>query len=77
MDEIKKEKIIENNPLPVTIDGTTKILNQLKHCICKIQNKKGSGTGFFCSLPNNIKVMITNNHIINEDILKENDILEV
>ena len=77
MNEIKKEISLENYPLPVTIDGTIKILNQLKNCICKIKNKKGSGTGFFCSLPNNIKVMITNNHVINEDILKENEIIEI
>ena len=48
MSEIEKEKLIENYPIPVTIEGTNKILNQLKNCICKIENKNDNGTGFFC-----------------------------
>ena len=39
--EVEKEKIIEEYPIPVTIDDTNQILNQLKKCICKIENEKG------------------------------------
>ena len=40
-------------------------------------NKKGRGTGFFCYIPyenenKKIPVMITNNHIIDENIFNEN-----
>ena len=75
MEEIDKEKSIDNYPNPVTIEGTNKILNQLKTCICKIENKDGNGTGFFCSIPyknKNIKALITNNHVINQDFINEN-----
>ena len=80
MEDIEKEKIINNYPKPVTIKGTMKILYQLQNCICKIENKNGNGTGFFCYIPyknKKIKVLITNNHIINEDILKENNKIQI
>ena len=51
MSQIEKEGIIEDYPLPVTIDDTNKILNQLKKCICKIEKKRGKGTGFLCKIP--------------------------
>ena len=76
MAHIEKEKLLEKYPLPVTIDETNQILNQLKSCICKIENKKGNGTGFFCYIPyqdKKLEVMITNYHIINEEILKNNE----
>ena len=80
MSDINKEKYLDNYPIPVTIDCTNKILEQMKRCICKINNKKGKGTGFFCHIlynNKNIRVLITNNHIIDEEIIKENDELLV
>ena len=80
MTQIEKEKLLENYPLPVTIDETNQILNQLKNCICQIENKNGKGTGFFCYIPyknKKLKVMITNNHIIDEEILKINELIKV
>jgi len=62
--QIDEEKFINNYPLPVTIDETELILKQMKNSICKIENKNGSGTGFFCQISNK-KVLITNNHVIN------------
>lgn len=47
MEEIEKEKALDNYPTPVSIEGTIKILNQLQSCICTIENKNGNGTGFF------------------------------
>ena len=67
-----EEKIIENYPLPITIEGTEKILEQMKKGICKIKNKNGKGTGFFCKITYEneiIPVMITANHIINQEII--------
>jgi hypothetical protein len=48
MEQKEQEKILEKYPLPVTIDETNQILNQLKKCVCKIENIKGRGAGFFC-----------------------------
>ena len=69
MEEITKEKKIEDYPIPITIEGTNIILKQLINCFCKIENKKGNGTGFFCSINDELKVLITNNHIIDEEII--------
>ena len=80
MIEVENEKAIELYPLPITIEGTEIILEQMKKCICKIENRNGNGTGFLCSIPyknKKLKVMITNNHIINEDIIKNNKIIEI
>jgi len=74
MSDLNKEKLLDKYPIPVTIDGTKKILEQMENCICKINNKKGKGTGFFCYIPfGNIPVMITNNHVIDEELIKENN----
>ena len=77
MEGVEKEQLIEEYPLPVTIEGTNIILNQLSKCICKIENKKGNGTGFFCSINEKLKVLITNNHIIDEQIILENSKIRV
>ena len=76
MTQIDKEKLLDKYPLPVTIDDTEIILKQMKYSICKIENKSGNGTGFFCKLLNK-KVLITNNHIINEELIINNDIISV
>ena len=76
MTQIDKDKLLDNYPLPVTIKDTEIILKQMKYNICKIENKNGNGTGFFCKILNK-KVLITNNHIINEEIIKNNSIISV
>ena len=71
------EKLLKTYPVPVSIETTKKILFQMQNCICKINNSNGKGTGFFCYITNiknqNIKypVLITNNHVINEQIIEE------
>ena len=67
---------MDKYPLPVTIDDTDKILKQMKYSICKIENKNGNGTGFFCKILNK-KLLITNNHVIDEEIIKNNNIIKV
>ena len=76
MAEIDKEKILDKFSLPVTIDETEIILKQMKYSICKIENQNGDGTGFFCKISNK-KLLITNNHVINEEIIKDNNIIRV
>jgi len=81
MEDIKKEIMIEKYPRPISIKGTKKILKQMKNCICKIyKNDGGKGTGFFCNIKynnNNIPVMMTNNHVIDEKYIKENNNIEI
>jgi hypothetical protein len=49
----------------------------MENCICKIyKNGGGKGTGFFCNIKYNnynIPVMMTNNHVIDEKYIKENN----
>ena len=76
MSKTEEEKLLSKYPLPATIDDTETILKQMKYSICIIENKKGNGTGFFCQRLNK-KLLITNNHIIDEGIIKKNDIINV
>jgi len=85
------EKCFEDYPSIVTIEKTKIILNQLENSICKIYiNEGGHGTGFLCYIENKIgkdknkykskekmPVLITNNHIIGEKQIIENQILKV
>ena len=76
MEYAKKEMLLENYPLPVTIDETNLILDQMKQSICKIHKKKGGkGTCFFCNIPynnNKIPVLITNYHVIDDEYISNN-----
>ena len=76
MTQIEKEKLLNKYPLPVTIEKTEIILKQMKENICIIKNKNGNGTGFFCKILDK-KLLITNNHIINEEIIKNKKIINV
>ena len=76
MTQIEKENLLKKYPLPVTIEKTEIILKQMKESICQIQNKNGDGTGFFCKRLDK-KLLITNNHIINEEIIKNKKIIKV
>ena len=69
-----KEKLLNLYPIPITIDCTRIILEQMENSICKINNEKGNGTGFFCYISNyNKYIMLTNNHVIDEEIIKNNN----
>ena len=77
MDDINKERIY---PLPATLENTSIILEQMKKCVCKIESKNGNATAFFCYIPylnKKFPVLMTNNHIINEEIIKESNIIRV
>ena len=82
-DDRKKESLIEKYPKPISIEGTKTILYQMENCICKIDNNDEEGkkgTGFFYKIlynNYNIPVMITNNHVINEKFIKENNIIDI
>ena len=80
---IINEISIENQPIPVDIKGTSLILNQMEKCICKIIKDNGQkGTGFFCKIPfpdNNhlLPFLITNYHILNEEDIENNKIINL
>ena len=80
MEEVIKEIHNEKYPKIASIENTKMILEQMKKSICKIYKKNGKkGTGFFCKIKygnKNIKVMITNYHLINDKYIKENDRIE-
>ena len=70
MEELIKEAYIEESPIPISIENSFKILNHMKNRICKIYAKGNTGTGFFCKINYNSKLLpflITNNHILNEE----------
>ena len=79
MEEINQEDIIEKSPIPISIQGTEKILFQMKNSICKIYSKNNKkGTGFFLKIPfqNNILYyLVTNYHVL--DDLENKDIIEI
>ena len=80
MSDNSKEKRLKFYPLPITLAKSSSIIEQMKTTICKITTKNGKGTGFFCSIPYQnaaLPVLITNNSIINEPILKENRALNI
>ena len=48
------------------------ILSEIEKCVCKIIRKTKTGSGFFCEVPEkNIKLLITNNHVIDEIYLEQ------
>ena len=69
----------------VNSEQSKNILYQLENCVCKIDKSNGEeATGFFCKLPypdqfKLLPVLITNNHVLNEEDLKlyKNIILKI
>ena len=68
---------IEKYPKIIELKNTEILLNQMKNYICKIFLPNGKkATGFFCKIPfpdknRLLTVLITNNHVINEDYQKK------
>ena len=81
MSDIKQETLIEKQPIPVSIEGTKKILSQMENCTCIIFPENGKkGTGFVCKIPfldYYLPVLITNNHVLNENDIENNKIIKL
>jgi hypothetical protein len=77
------EKSIKDFPDMVTLKKTETILDQITNCIFKIHTSDSShGTGFFCLIydeieKKDIKVMITNNHVIGDDYINNNKTIKI
>ena len=79
MEDNNKEKYIRTSVEPVSLKGTDNIIYQMNNCVCKIYNK-GEGTGFFTKIPFKcqlLPVLITNNHVIDIDDIKNNKIINI
>ena len=77
----REEKEKKVKPIPNRI---TKIINsQLELSVCKIYiNENERGTGFLCKIPfpdefKLLPVLITNNHVINEEYFQKNKIIKI
>ena len=66
--------LLNNYPNIISYESTKKIIEQMERTLCKINIQQIKGSGFLCKIPfpdrnNLLPVLITNNHIINKDIL--------
>ena len=76
--EEENECFLTGYPQPISYDCNKKIIEQMEKNIFKIKIGNEQGTGFFCNIPfpnkeNMLPVIITNNHIIKENILYKNN----
>ena len=74
------EGYVDKVPI-VTLEQMEIILPQLRNSVCKINNKI-IGTGFLCKIPfpdqfKLLPVLITNNHILNNEDIKSNKIINI
>ena len=73
-----KESWFAGNPL-ITYENTKRIVQQMERNICKIKiDDVNQGTGFFCKIPfpnknDYIFTLITSNHVIDKNILDNNN----
>ena len=64
-----KEKLLSGYPKVISYECTKKIIEQMEKSIFKIKIGKNQATGFFCKIPYKNKiVLMTNNHVIDENI---------
>ena len=75
--------LIKDSIKPVSLHSISKIKEQMETCIFIINipiPNNITGIGFFCLIPfqnKNLPVMITNNHIINDEILKKEQFISL
>ena len=78
MEEGENEGKITGYPTLIPYECNKKIIEQMEKTICKMKIGAKQGTGFFCKIPfpnknNMLPVFITNNHIIDNNLLKLKD----
>ena len=81
MEEIKKENIILEDGGIVNFKKLKKIVNSgIEKSICKIifEDEVKEATGFFCDIKEyKLKALITNNHVIDKEFIKNNKKLKI
>ena len=85
MEDIKKENIINEDNEIIDFGILKNIMNSgIEKCVCKIEIEVKSGdeysyktgTGFFCNLKKlNIRIFLTNNHVLNQEYLNNGKII--
>ena len=73
------QKILKLQPQAINKNQSKIINEQMDKSVCKIKCHDGThGTGFFCNISeeNNIKALISNNHILRESDIKEGKTIE-
>ena len=77
------DKIIPEQSTIFDYDEFIEKIRKFKKCVCKLKIATDNittsfGTGFFCYIPSkNFRVLITNNHLINDDFLKKENELKL
>ena len=77
-----RETKVPNSPDPISLENMKTIISQMKNSICQIRNNGNYGTGFFCIIPfpdqyDTLPVLITCNHVLNENDLYEGNKIEI
>ena len=54
--DIIREGYIKGSVIPVSMEGTNIIMNQMKFGVCKIYKIGENGKGFFCNLPRRLVI---------------------
>ena len=72
------ESILLGYPNIISYESTQKIIEQMEKNVCKIKIDDFQATGFFCKIPfpdkaHTLPTLITNNHVINNDLLNKKD----
>ena len=73
------ENVIKSEKKLISFNEINKILKNLD-TICKILKGNEEGLGFFCKINikgKEMKVLFTNNHVLNENNIKQNSIIEI
>ena len=76
--EERNETMLTGYPNVISYNCSKNIIEQMEKNIFKIKIGLEQGRGFFCKIPfptkeNLLPVLITNNHVINENILYKKD----
>ena len=64
----------------LTTKNSMFLAQQAEKAVCKINFDNGHGSGFFCSIKygdENICCLFTNNHVITEDMIKNDEYIEI
>ena len=66
------QKINEDNAIVDAFKIKGIMFSNIEKCVCKIIRKTKTGSGFFCEIPEkNIKLLITNNHVLDKVYLEQ------
>ena len=86
-EEIKEEDIINEDNIIIDYEKIKKVIDaHLAKCICKIYQESftdeipviKTGTGFFCNYSSkNVKFLMTNNHVLNQEFLDNEKSLNI